>query len=144
LGKGFDIRLYEVEFGIASKVPTLYEWLGGSELLSALIERFHERFCPNSRDDRIGVENPADVSGAGLAASQIGQSLQLAITKDKAEYQATLAAEEPVEREPQPLPFHVLVNPRLNCCQFVCRRIHMPSGVERHWPMSPCQRREVL
>ena len=91
-GRVFDIRLYEEESGIASKVPTLYEWLGGSELLSALIERFHERFRPNSRDDRIDVENLADVSGAGLAASQIGQSLQLAITKDKAEYYATLTS----------------------------------------------------
>jgi len=26
-----------------AKVPTLYEWLGGSEVLSRLIERFYEK-----------------------------------------------------------------------------------------------------
>ena len=36
-------NLAEVESGMASNVPTLYEWLGGSEILSALIARFYEK-----------------------------------------------------------------------------------------------------
>jgi hemoglobin len=36
-------NLAEVESGMASNVPTLYEWLGGSEVLSALIARFYEK-----------------------------------------------------------------------------------------------------
>lgn len=35
--------LWKLESGMASKVPTLYEWLGVSEVLSALIERFYEK-----------------------------------------------------------------------------------------------------
>jgi hypothetical protein len=30
--------LWEIESRMDSNVPTLYEWLGGSEVLSALIE----------------------------------------------------------------------------------------------------------
>jgi hemoglobin len=33
----------ELKSGMASNVPTLYEWLGGSEALSALIARFYEK-----------------------------------------------------------------------------------------------------
>src|SRR5664279_5784165 len=58
-------------------------------------------------------ETLADAPGVGLAAPQIGESLQLAIIEDKAEYQATLTAEELVERERRPVPFLVLINPEI-------------------------------
>jgi peptide deformylase len=58
-------------------------------------------------------ETLADAPGVGLAAPQIGESLQLAIVEDKAEYQANLTAEELVERERRPVPFHVLINPEI-------------------------------
>jgi peptide deformylase len=58
-------------------------------------------------------ETLADAPGVGLAAPQIGQPLQLAIIEDKAEYQANLTAEELAERERQPIPFHVLINPEI-------------------------------
>jgi hemoglobin len=32
-----------VKYAMVSKVPTLYDWLGGSEVLSALIARFYEK-----------------------------------------------------------------------------------------------------
>ncbi len=58
-------------------------------------------------------ETLADAPGVGLAAPQIGESLQLAIVEDKAEYQARLTTEELVERERWPIPFHVLINPEI-------------------------------
>jgi len=58
-------------------------------------------------------ETLADAQGVGLAAPQIGESLQLVIVEDKAEYHANLTAEELLERERRPVPFHVLVNPQI-------------------------------
>lgn len=58
-------------------------------------------------------ETLADAPGVGLAAPQIGESLQLAIIEDKAEYQATLTEAELAERERKPISFHVLINPKL-------------------------------
>ena len=58
-------------------------------------------------------ETLADAPGVGLAAPQIGESLQLAIIEDKAEYQATLTAAELAETERKPVPFHVLINPEI-------------------------------
>ncbi|RXH57989.1 peptide deformylase [Granulicella sibirica] len=58
-------------------------------------------------------ETLADAPGVGLAAPQVGESLQLAIIEDKAEYQATVAAGELAERERSPVPFHVLINPEI-------------------------------
>jgi peptide deformylase len=58
-------------------------------------------------------ETLADAQGVGLAAPQIGESLQLAIVEDKAECHASLTAEELLERERRPVPFHVLINPEI-------------------------------
>jgi peptide deformylase len=54
-----------------------------------------------------------DAPGVGLAAPQIGQSLQLAVVEDRAEYQSRVTREELLERDRRPVPFHVLVNPKL-------------------------------
>jgi peptide deformylase len=51
--------------------------------------------------------------GVGLAAPQIGESLQLVVIEDAAEYVAKLTDEERTTRERQAIPFHVLVNPTL-------------------------------
>jgi peptide deformylase len=58
-------------------------------------------------------ETLADAPGVGLAAPQIGESLQLAIIEDKPEYQAALTESELAERERRPVPFHVLINPQI-------------------------------
>jgi peptide deformylase len=58
-------------------------------------------------------ETLADAPGAGLAAPQVGEPLQLAIIEDKAEYQANLTAEDLMERQRRPVPFHVLINPEI-------------------------------
>jgi peptide deformylase len=51
--------------------------------------------------------------GVGLAAPQIGESLQLVVIEDPPDYHAKLTAEELAARERESVPFHVLVNPKL-------------------------------
>jgi peptide deformylase len=54
-----------------------------------------------------------DAPGVGLAAPQIGESLQLAVIEDCAEYQDGISADDLAIRGRAPVPFHVIVNPRL-------------------------------
>jgi peptide deformylase len=54
-----------------------------------------------------------DAPGVGLAAPQIGESLQLVVIEDPPQLQAGLTPEQLAERERAAVPFHVLVNPRL-------------------------------
>jgi peptide deformylase len=51
--------------------------------------------------------------GVGLAAPQIGLSLQLAVIEDRAEYHKDIEPSVLKERERRPFPFHVIVNPVL-------------------------------
>src|SRR5277367_991865 len=51
--------------------------------------------------------------GVGLAASQIGLGLQLAVIEDKAEYMKDIRPEVLAERERKPVPFQVIINPVL-------------------------------
>ncbi|MDX2093949.1 MAG: peptide deformylase [Kofleriaceae bacterium] len=51
--------------------------------------------------------------GVGLAAPQIGRSLQLTVIEDPPAYHAKMTAAERAERERDAVPFHVLVNPVL-------------------------------
>jgi peptide deformylase len=51
--------------------------------------------------------------GVGLAAPQVGISLQLAVIEDREEYHKKLTAEQLAERQRQPVPFHVIINPRI-------------------------------
>ena len=59
-------------------------------------------------------ETMHDAPGVGLAAPQVGFPLQLVVIEDKQEYFAALTAEQIAERERQPLPFHVIINPVLH------------------------------
>ena len=58
-------------------------------------------------------ETMNDAPGVGLAAPQVGFPLQLVVIEDKQEYFAGLTAEQIAERERQPVPFHVIINPVL-------------------------------
>ena len=58
-------------------------------------------------------ETLRDAPGVGLAAPQIGESIQLAIIEDLPEYARNLTAQQIAERERQAVPFHVIVNPRI-------------------------------
>ncbi|HTF72497.1 MAG TPA: peptide deformylase [Edaphobacter sp.] len=51
-----------------------------------------------------------DAPGVGLA---IGESLQIAVIEDKAEYQKGLTAEQLSERQRFPVAFQVIVNPKI-------------------------------
>src|ERR1044072_8437507 len=51
--------------------------------------------------------------GVGLAAPQIGVSIQLAVIEDRAEYLTRLSADELAETERAAIPFHVIINPKL-------------------------------
>src|SRR5689334_9754085 len=55
-------------------------------------------------------ETMRDAPGVGLAAPQIGISQQLAVIEDRAEYHKDVSAEQLVERERKPVPFHVIIN----------------------------------
>jgi len=52
--------------------------------------------------------------GVGLAAPQIGQSLQLAVIEDREEYLEGIDPSILQERERATVPFHVIINPRLS------------------------------
>ncbi len=56
-----------------------------------------------------------DAPGVGLAAPQIGEGIQLAIIEDLAEYSRDLPPDEVAARERTPVPFQVIINPRIVC-----------------------------
>jgi peptide deformylase len=51
--------------------------------------------------------------GVGLAAPQIGLSLQLAVIEDRADYHKDVEESVLKERERRPVPFHAIINPAL-------------------------------
>jgi peptide deformylase len=51
--------------------------------------------------------------GVGLAAPQIGRSIQLAVIEDREQYMRDWTTEQLAERERKPVPFHVIINPKL-------------------------------
>ena len=55
-----------------------------------------------------------DAPGVGLAAPQVGESLQLVVIEDPPRLHAGLSPEQLAERERAAVPFHVLINPRLS------------------------------
>lgn len=55
-----------------------------------------------------------EAPGVGLAAPQIGQSIQLAVIEDRATYISDLSADELAERQRAAIPFHVIINPKLS------------------------------
>lgn len=52
--------------------------------------------------------------GVGLAAPQIGESIQLAVIEDRAAYIKDVSSEELAERQRSPVDFHVIINPKLH------------------------------
>ncbi len=59
-------------------------------------------------------ETMREAPGVGLAAPQVGLSLQLAVIEDREENMKDLAKEVLAERERKPVPFHVVINPVLS------------------------------
>jgi peptide deformylase len=58
-------------------------------------------------------ETMRDAPGVGLAAPQIGISLQLAVIEDREEMLRSIPPERLDERRRRPVPFQVLINPRI-------------------------------
>jgi peptide deformylase len=52
--------------------------------------------------------------GVGLAAPQIGESLQLAVIEDSEKYLADVPADQLAKLQRSPVPFHVIINPKLS------------------------------
>jgi peptide deformylase len=59
-------------------------------------------------------ETMREAPGVGLAAPQIGLSIQLAVIEDQVEYLTHHSAEELAETQRSPTPFHVIINPTLS------------------------------
>jgi peptide deformylase len=58
-------------------------------------------------------ETMRDAPGVGLAAPQIGLPLQIAVIEDPAELLTSIPPERLAERRRLPVPFQVLINPRV-------------------------------
>ena len=54
-----------------------------------------------------------EAPGVGLAAPQVGVSIQLAVIEDQPEYLAHHSAEELAATQRSVVPFHVIINPKL-------------------------------
>ncbi len=54
-----------------------------------------------------------EAPGVGLAAPQVGVSIQLAVIEDQPDYLAHHSAEELAELQRSAVPFHVIINPKL-------------------------------
>lgn len=59
-------------------------------------------------------ETMRDAPGVGLAAPQIGESLQLAVIEDRTEYIKDVSADQLKERQRGAIDFHVIINPKLS------------------------------
>jgi peptide deformylase len=58
-------------------------------------------------------ETMHDAPGVGLAAPQVGEGLQIAVIEDKPDYTRDTPAAILKQRERTPVPFHVLINPKI-------------------------------
>ena len=58
-------------------------------------------------------ETMHDAPGVGLAAPQVGLSLQLAVIEDRPEYMKDAPSDFLKERGRKPVPFHVVINPKI-------------------------------
>jgi peptide deformylase len=74
------------------------------EILSAQIQQLIDLMRNTMRE----------APGVGLAAPQIGQSIQLAVIEDRATYVSDLSEDELTERQRAAIPFHVIINPKLS------------------------------
>jgi peptide deformylase len=77
--------------------------LSREEILSAKIRELIEHMRDTMRN----------APGVGLAAPQVGVPLQLAVIEDREEYHKKLTPAQLSERQRQPIPFHVIINPRI-------------------------------
>jgi peptide deformylase len=97
-----QVRLHIVQIGEEVLRAQANE-LSREEILSAKTQELIEHMRDTMRN----------APGVGLAAPQVGVPLQLAIIEDREEYHKKLAAAQLSERQRRPIPFHVIINPRI-------------------------------
>ena len=75
----------------------------------------HEEIISDEIQRLIGDmrETMRDAPGVGLAAPQVGASLQIALIEDREELFSGLPEQELAEKERKPVPFHVIINPEI-------------------------------
>jgi len=75
----------------------------------------HEEIISDEIQRLIGAmrETMRDATGVGLAAPQVGASLQIAVIEDREELFSGLPEQELTEKERRPVPFHVIINPEI-------------------------------
>ena len=59
-------------------------------------------------------ETMRDAPGVGLAAPQVGVTIQLAVIEDREELLSSSPPQELAEKERQAVPFHVIINPEIS------------------------------
>jgi peptide deformylase len=77
--------------------------LSREEILSAKTQELIEHMRETMRN----------APGVGLAAPQVGVRLQLAVIEDREEYLKKLTPAQLSERQRRPIPFQVIINPRI-------------------------------
>lgn len=107
----FEIRKYRIMGNMRLKIVQAGEpvlraharQLTREEITSDEIQRL-------IRDMR---ETMRDAPGVGLAAPQVGVTIQLAVIEDREELLSSLPPQELAEKERQAVPFHVIINPEI-------------------------------
>lgn len=84
--------------------------LSAEEIVSEEIQNLIEKMTMTMRE----------APGVGLAAPQIGQPLQIVVIEDV--HHRHLTPEQLIERDRYPVPFHVLINPRLYIAETTEKR----------------------
>jgi len=97
-----QVRLHITQIGEQVLRESAHQ-LSREEILSAKTQELIEHMRDTMRN----------APGVGLAAPQVGVPLQLAIIEDREEYHKKLAAAQLSERQRRPIPFHVIINPRI-------------------------------
>jgi peptide deformylase len=59
-------------------------------------------------------ETMRDAPGVGLAAPQVGESLQLAVIEDRREYTQDISSDQLKELQRDAIDFHVIINPKIS------------------------------
>lgn len=102
------------EFGMASKKLNIVQ-VGDPVLRQKARKLSHEEILSEPIQELIQhmKETMREAPGVGLAAPQIGLSIQLAVIEDRKEYHQKFSAQELKKRARDPIPFHVIINPKL-------------------------------
>jgi len=97
--------------------------IGEPALRQQAIELTHEEIKSSFIQDLIRdmKETMYDAPGVGLAAPQIGLSIQLAVLEDREEFIQMLSPAQCIERERTAFPFQVIINPKLTIVEVESR-----------------------